>query len=65
MMHTTDKRIPRTSNHAETYYSVTLAKIKKKLFKTISGLNSYLYVQMLAWNEKYGKTYLTSEKIEY
>ena len=52
MMHTTNYLIPMTSNHAETYFSVTLSTFKKKLFKTVNGVISFLKVQMNRWTKR-------------
>jgi hypothetical protein len=50
-----DGLIPKTSNHAERYFSKTLSKENKNKFKTDKGLLSHLHWRMIDTTEIYMK----------
>ena len=62
-----DGLIPKTSNHAERYFSRTLSKQYKKKFGTVKGVLSYLHGRMVDTTEIYMKKFqhpfLTLSKI--
>jgi len=52
-----DGLIPKTSNHAERYFSRTLSKQYKKKFGTVKGVLSYLHGRMVDTTEIYMKKF--------
>lgn len=53
--HLEDPFIVRTSNRCEYYFNATLASFKKKLYKTVNGVMSFLLYRAIQWICEHGK----------
>jgi hypothetical protein len=47
--------LPTTNNSLENYFGVTLPRYLKKLFKTVEGIEIYLDLQRVKWDQNHGK----------